>query len=141
MLFVLGGPILPLHLSGRSRCIHAGTIGASLIAPKPLSNCPTHKAFAVTEVRMGEPVLCTKPECQTTAGCRCRTTYGWPQLVPQAPTRTLGGSDFSWPVTTRNGARHVISRCLDENCDQLHPEQARRIIAALEGAGYEIVPK
>ena len=37
--------------------------------------------------------------------------------------------------------RHVISRALDENCDQLHPEQARRILSALTDAGFVIVPK
>lgn len=36
-------------------------------------------------------------------------------------------------------ARHIISRTIDENCDKLHPEQARRIEAALEREGYKIV--
>lgn len=37
--------------------------------------------------------------------------------------------------------RQVISRCLDVNCDQLHPEQARRILEALNTAGYAVVNK
>lgn len=36
-------------------------------------------------------------------------------------------------------ARHTISRALDENCDLLHPEQARKIIEALEANGFKII--
>lgn len=43
-------------------------------------------------------------------------------------------------VTHLTDPRHVIARCIDNNCDQLHPEQARRIIGALESAGLAIVP-
>lgn len=37
--------------------------------------------------------------------------------------------------------RHVISRTIDENCDRLHQEQARRIVEALDKHGWAIVPK
>lgn len=36
-------------------------------------------------------------------------------------------------------ARHIISRTLDENCDKLHPEQARLIIAALAENGIKLI--
>lgn len=37
--------------------------------------------------------------------------------------------------------RQIVSRSIDENCDKLHPEQARLILSALADAGYEIVKK
>lgn len=35
--------------------------------------------------------------------------------------------------------RHIISHALAEHCDLLMPEQARKVIEALEGRGYKIV--
>lgn len=35
-------------------------------------------------------IACSMPRCQTSAGCKCATT--WPWQYPQVPTYTAGGT-------------------------------------------------
>lgn len=37
--------------------------------------------------------------------------------------------------------KKIITAAINENCDQLHPRQADAILAALDVAGYAVVPK
>lgn len=63
-------------------------------------------------------IICSRPECSSTAGCKCGN--GWPWQYPQMPAYTTGGvgraslSDFS----DEEIAREYHSRALRKLGDQ-----------------------
>lgn len=84
---------------------------------------------------MTKPVICSNPECQTTAGCQCNRVRVFPMPFAKAAPR------ISEPV------RDAISAGLVSWGNTKLPEDdfastslAESVVTALRAAGWKIVP-